>query len=58
MTVLVNRGWVSRQLWDPTKRQDGQIKEEVSLTALVRKNESRPQFVPKTVEGSKVLTYR
>ena len=35
----MNRGWVPKNKTDPTKRPDGQIEGEVTLTAVVRKTE-------------------
>ncbi|KAM8707879.1 hypothetical protein ACLKA7_014929 [Drosophila subpalustris] len=55
--VLVNRGWVSRKHVDPQMRAPGQIKEEVELTAVVRKGENRPQFTPDHKDGQ-VYLYR
>lgn len=53
-TILVNRGWVSRNRLDPKTRPEGQIKGTVELTGIVRKGEARPQFTPKA-KGSHFL---
>lgn len=45
-TVLVNRGWVSRQNLKPEARQQGQVEGIVELMAVVRQPEPRPQFTP------------
>lgn len=55
--VLVNRGWVSRKQVEPETRALGQIKNEVELTAVVRKGENRPQFTPDH-KGGQVYLYR
>ncbi|KAG8190390.1 hypothetical protein JTE90_022033 [Oedothorax gibbosus] len=51
ITVLVNRGWVPKNKADPAKRTEGQINEEIELTAVVRLPEKRPQFCPKNQTG-------
>lgn len=45
-TILVNRGWVSRQQQAPSNRQEGQVKGTVELLGVVRTAEPRPQFTP------------
>ncbi|KAH8314658.1 hypothetical protein KR074_006830 [Drosophila pseudoananassae] len=55
--VLINRGWVSRKQVEPETRPLGQPKEELELTAVVRKGEARPQFTPDHKDG-KVFLYR
>lgn len=53
-TILVNRGWVPRIKMDPTKRPEGQVTDVVEITGIVRKNEPRPQLMPKS-KGSHFL---
>lgn len=55
-TVLINRGWVPRNCLKPETRESGQVKGVHEITGVVRKNENRPQFMPKS-EG-KYLLYR
>ena len=43
--ILVNRGWVPKDKTDPATRPQGQIGEEVTLTAVVRKTEKVRIFV-------------
>jgi surfeit locus 1 family protein len=45
-TVLINRGWVSRQNVKPETRQQGQTAGNIELKAVVRQPEPRPQFTP------------
>lgn len=45
--ILVNRGWVPQAKLRPETRLEGQVKGEVDLTGIVRKNEPRAQFTPK-----------
>jgi len=50
--ILVNRGWVPKELKDSKKRQDGQISGKVSLAGYVRSGEKRPQFSPTVKQDS------
>ena len=53
-TILINRGWISKNKLDPSKRKDSQIDGTVELEGVVRKTESRPQFATKNkTEGCK-----
>lgn len=45
-TILVNRGWVSRQHLKPETRVKGQVEGIVKLLGVVRLPEPRPQFSP------------
>jgi surfeit locus 1 family protein len=45
-TILVNRGWVSRQHLKPESRPEGQVSGDVELKGVVRLPEARPQFSP------------
>lgn len=45
-TILVNRGWVSRQHLKPDSRPKGQVQGTVNLLGVVRQPELRPQFTP------------
>ncbi|XP_053229662.1 surfeit locus protein 1 isoform X1 [Podarcis raffonei] len=47
ITILVNRGFVSRKKLKPETRLRGQIQEEIELTGVVRLSETRNPFVPK-----------
>lgn len=58
LTILVNRGWVSRKQKKAEARQDGQIDGIVNLTAVVRKNENRAPFMPDNSKGSLIFTFR
>ncbi|RXG57569.1 Surfeit locus protein 1 [Armadillidium vulgare] len=58
LTILVNRGWVSRKLKNPEKRLEGQVAGEVSLTGIVRNNESRSPFMPENHWQNETFSYR
>ncbi|KAK4303313.1 hypothetical protein Pmani_024656 [Petrolisthes manimaculis] len=58
LTVLINRGWVSRRQKKPETRLDGQVTGVVELTGVFRRGEQRAPFMPKTAEGSILFTYR
>ena len=58
MTILVNRGWVPKQLRNPVTRQESQIKEEVEITGILRSNETRPSFYPKNSIKDDIWYYR
>lgn len=58
LEILVNRGWVARKYKNPASRLEGQVKGEVSLTAVVRKHENRAPFMPDTSKGSLIFTFR
>lgn len=45
-TILINRGWVSRQQLKAETRQEGQVKGTVSVLGVIRLPEPRPQFTP------------
>jgi surfeit locus 1 family protein len=45
-TILVNRGWVSRQHIKPESRPQGQVQGSVEIFGVVRHPEPRPQFSP------------
>ncbi|CRK92887.1 CLUMA_CG006320, isoform A [Clunio marinus] len=55
-TILVNRGWVSRQNLDPEKRAKGQIQGTIKLHGVVRLPEPRPQFTQSS--NSNMFLYR
>lgn len=55
-TILVNRGWVSRQQLKPETRQQGQVKGNVKIKGVVRLPEPRPQFTPG--QNSEMFLYR
>ncbi|XP_053209545.1 surfeit locus protein 1-like [Panonychus citri] len=38
-SVLINRGWVPKDRLDPSRRLEGQIEDEVTITGIVRKSE-------------------
>lgn len=50
-TILVNRGWVSRQNLNPNSRKDGQINGVVEIQGIIRLSENRPQFSPEHKSG-------
>ena len=35
-SILLNRGWVPKQLWSPNTREEGQVEGDVSIIAMVR----------------------
>lgn len=43
-TILVNRGWVPRDMQDQRRRQQGQVTGEVELVGYVRHSEKKPSF--------------
>lgn len=45
-TILVNRGWVSKDIKNPEARREGQIEGTVEIKGIVRLDEPRPQFTP------------
>ncbi|KAJ1346690.1 Surfeit locus protein 1 [Parelaphostrongylus tenuis] len=45
LIVLINRGWVPASMISPASRQSSQPKGIVTFDAVVRKSETRPQFV-------------
>lgn len=55
-TILVNRGWVSRQHVKPESRLNGQVKGSVEVLGVVRLPEPRPQFSPD--HKSEIFLYR
>lgn len=55
-TILINRGWVSRQQLKPETRQRGQIEGTVKITGVVRLPEPRPKFTPS--HQSEMFLYR
>ncbi|CAH1785520.1 unnamed protein product [Owenia fusiformis] len=57
LTILVNRGWVSRERNDPKKRAEGQPEGVVDLIGVVRMNEKRQQFAPKNLDTKKGQWY-
>merc|ERR1719167_1647812 len=58
MTILVNRGWVSRKHKNPETRMLGQLEGPVQLTAVVRMTDSRAPFMPPNTKGSPIFTFR
>lgn len=55
-TILINRGWVSRQHLKPETRQKGQVQGTVNILGVVRLPEPRPQFTPD--HKSEMFMYR
>ncbi|GBB93777.1 hypothetical protein RclHR1_02230003 [Rhizophagus clarus] len=45
-TILVKRGWISREKIDPSTRPAGQIQDEVSVKGLLKGSEKKTWFVP------------
>ena len=58
LTILVNRGWVSKRNFKPSQRVEGQVEGVQTLTAIVRKTEKRAPFVPENVKGARAYHYR
>ena len=44
----MNRGWVSKKNVSPETRKSGQVEGTVDIVGIVRKEENRPQFAPKS----------
>ncbi|KAF0304586.1 Surfeit locus protein 1 [Amphibalanus amphitrite] len=44
--ILVNRGWVPTKMMAPSTRQQGQIEGEHDIVGVVRRTETRSQFMP------------
>jgi len=57
LTVLVNRGWVSRNKMNPATRPKGQTDSEIRLVGLYRSPEKRAPFVPQNRPG-RLFHYR
>ncbi|XP_076454598.1 surfeit locus protein 1-like [Babylonia areolata] len=51
-TILVNRGWVASNQIDPRTRQAGQVQGTVDISGIVRLQEQRPPFMPKSDQNS------
>ncbi|VDO41238.1 unnamed protein product, partial [Haemonchus placei] len=45
LVIMINRGWVPISRISPNSRQDSQVKGIVTFEAVVRKSETRPQFM-------------
>ncbi|KAM3825495.1 surfeit locus protein 1 isoform 2-T2 [Vipera latastei] len=58
ITILVNRGFVSRKLMNPETRLKGQIQGDIELTGLVRLSEPRRPFVPENNIEQNTWFYR
>ncbi|XP_015592429.1 surfeit locus protein 1 isoform X2 [Cephus cinctus] len=58
LTILVNRGWVSRKKKNPVTRPEGQISGPVEITGIVRLSETRPQFIPENKPNDGIWYYR
>uniref|UniRef100_A0A8D0HJ04 SURF1-like protein n=1 Tax=Sphenodon punctatus TaxID=8508 RepID=A0A8D0HJ04_SPHPU len=58
ITILVNRGFVSRKKVNPETRLKGQIEGEVDLIGVVRLTESRKPFVPQNRPEKNQWYYR
>lgn len=56
-TILVNRGWVSRDKKTPNTRRQGQIEGITEIQGIVRLEEARPQFTPEH-RGNSLFFYR
>ncbi|KAK5645860.1 hypothetical protein RI129_004324 [Pyrocoelia pectoralis] len=57
-TILVNRGWVSKEHKDPRTRQVGQIEGVVDVVGVVRLHENRAPFIPSNKPNTNVWYYR
>uniref|UniRef100_A0A0K0DPZ0 SURF1-like protein n=1 Tax=Angiostrongylus cantonensis TaxID=6313 RepID=A0A0K0DPZ0_ANGCA len=49
LIVMVNRGWVPASMISQSSRQSSQPKGIITLDAIVRKSETRPQFISKNM---------
>ncbi|KAK0404695.1 hypothetical protein QR680_017577 [Steinernema hermaphroditum] len=58
LVILVNRGWVPSDKTDPKTREAGQIRGTVEFEAIVRKSETRPQFVGENIPERGVWYYK
>ncbi|XP_070581940.1 surfeit locus protein 1-like [Ptychodera flava] len=58
ITILVNRGWVSRDKVKPETRPQGQIKGEVEIVAIIRSTEKRAPFAPENDIAGNRWSYR
>lgn len=56
LKILINRGWVSAVRRSPSKRLEGQVEGEVTLTGFVRLDEKRPPLAPSHRPG--IFYYR
>jgi len=56
--VLVNRGFVPNDLKSPSRRQGGQIAEEVRIVGLLRAAETQRMFVPANDPGRNIWYWR
>uniref|UniRef100_A0A2P2I1S6 SURF1-like protein n=1 Tax=Hirondellea gigas TaxID=1518452 RepID=A0A2P2I1S6_9CRUS len=57
-TILVNRGWVSKRFKEPQTRREGQVRGQQQLTGVVRLQEDRGVFMPKSLEKVPFFLYR
>jgi len=42
--VLINRGWIPQSKMNPATRRSGQVKEQITLEAIVRRSETKSPF--------------
>ncbi|KHN87803.1 SURF1-like protein [Toxocara canis] len=56
--IMINRGWVPPEKISPKCRKDAQIKGEVTLDAIVRHSEKRPQFVSNNIPAQGIWYYK
>lgn len=56
--ILINRGWLPSFYFDPETRQKTNPRGTLTLPAIVRKTEKRPQFVGQNVPEQGVWYYR
>ncbi|ETN84624.1 SURF1 family protein, partial [Necator americanus] len=58
LVVMINRGWVPASKISPNSRSSSQPKGEVTIEAVVRKSEKRPQFVGENVPEKGLWFYK
>jgi len=58
IVILVNRGWVPLNHVKASSRQAGQVKGTVTINAIVRTNDKRPQFVSENNPATDTWYYR
>ncbi|KIH56497.1 SURF1 family protein, partial [Ancylostoma duodenale] len=58
VVVMINRGWVPASKVSPNSRTASQPKGEVTIEAVVRKSEKRPQFVGENVPERGLWFYK
>ncbi|XP_065336115.1 surfeit locus protein 1 [Cloeon dipterum] len=57
-TILVQRGWIPSNKKNPQTRMEGQVEGEIELTGVVRTNEQRTAFIPRSQPAHKMYYFR